>query len=149
MPSASILRLDSPSTRCAESSCERQIRSASCSTQPGCGNVHGIGADSMAMRFPRSLYSAVLALVVPSSSESRYGTPRLYTALYWKKIMFFRRQKVHVLTFDEHIQKLKQAGFQVVPKGPGVARSIKHNCAADVKDADGTHPLIGKAGILI
>jgi hypothetical protein len=63
--------------------------------------------------------------------------------------MFFRRVKVHVLTFDEHLQKLKQSGFQVLPAGPGQARIVKHNCAALVKDAAGTHPLIGKAGILI
>src|SRR5216683_7082948 len=135
MPNASILRLESPSTRRAESSCERQIASASCSTQPGCGNTHSIGSDSIASRFPHSLYNAVRALVVPSSSESKYGTPRLYTALYWKKTMFFRREKVHLTTFDEHLQKLKQAGFQVLPAGPGQARIVKHNCAALIKDA--------------
>jgi hypothetical protein len=63
--------------------------------------------------------------------------------------MFFRREKVHVDTFDEHLQKLKAAGFQVVPQGAARARVMKHNCAADVRDAGGTHPLIGKAGILI
>ena len=62
--------------------------------------------------------------------------------------MFFRREKPHIPTFEEHLQKLRQAGFQTVNEG-GDVKIIKHNCAALVKQSGGPHPLIGRAGILI
>jgi hypothetical protein len=62
--------------------------------------------------------------------------------------MFFRREKTRVLSFDEHIQLLKQAGFAAQPSDAGT-KVIKGNCAAVLKDAGGAHPQIGKAGIVI
>src|SRR4051812_13549419 len=62
--------------------------------------------------------------------------------------MFFRREKTRVLSFDEHIQLLKQAGFSTQPVSGGV-KVAKGHCGAILKDAAGPHPEIGKAGILI
>jgi hypothetical protein len=62
--------------------------------------------------------------------------------------MFFRREKTRVLSFDEHLQLLKQAGFAVKPSGGGTIVSKGH-VGALVKDAGGSHPEIGKAGIVI
>lgn len=68
--------------------------------------------------------------------------------LYNRRNMFFRREKTRVLSFDEHIQLLKQAGFAAQPSD-GSTKVIKRNCAAILKDTGGAHPLIGKAGIVI
>jgi len=62
--------------------------------------------------------------------------------------MFFRREKARVLSFDEHIQLLKQAGFSAQAVSGGT-RVTKGHCGAILKDAGGPHPEIGKAGIVI
>lgn len=62
--------------------------------------------------------------------------------------MFFRRQKAHVLSFDEHIEKLKQAGFTAKPMSGGVIVNKGH-VGANLRDSGGAHPEIGKAGIVI
>lgn len=62
--------------------------------------------------------------------------------------MFFRREKTRVLSFDEHIQLLKQAGFSAQPDSGGT-RISKGHCGAILKDSGGAHPEIGKAGIVI
>ncbi len=62
--------------------------------------------------------------------------------------MFFRREKTRVLSFDEHIQLLKQAGFGAQPASGGT-RITKGHCGAILKDAGGAQPEIGKAGIVI
>lgn len=62
--------------------------------------------------------------------------------------MFFRREKTRVLSFDEHIQLLKQAGFSAQPASGGT-RISKGHCGAILKDSGGAHPEIGKAGIVI
>src|SRR5258707_12469123 len=62
--------------------------------------------------------------------------------------MFFRREKTRVLSFDEHIQLLKQAGFSAQPVSGGV-KGTKGHCGPILKDSSGPHPEIGKAGILI
>ena len=62
--------------------------------------------------------------------------------------MFFRREKTRVVSFDEHIQLLKQAGFSAQPASGGI-RITKGHCGAMLKDAGGAHPEIGKAGIVL
>ena len=62
--------------------------------------------------------------------------------------MFFRREKTHVLSFDEHIQLLTHAGFTAKRENGGI-RITKGHCGAILKDTGAAHPEIGKAGIVI
>jgi hypothetical protein len=68
--------------------------------------------------------------------------------VYNEEHMFFRREKTRVLSFDEHIQLLKQAGFTTQP-AEGGTKVINGNCGAILTDVGGAHPQIGKAGIVI
>jgi hypothetical protein len=62
--------------------------------------------------------------------------------------MFFRREKPRVLSFDDYIQLLTQAGFKAQRLNGGVMVSKGHT-GAILKDAGGPHPEIGKAGIVL
>jgi hypothetical protein len=69
--------------------------------------------------------------------------------------MFFRRATPHQFTFEERLQNLKAAGFDVRSEGPGKARVTRGGCGAILEDegsAKGASPgdvKIGKAGVLI
>lgn len=64
--------------------------------------------------------------------------------------MFFRREKPHVPTFDEHVRNLEKDGFQVERRGNGV-RAKRGFCAADITPGDSptNRPGIGESDILI
>ncbi len=62
--------------------------------------------------------------------------------------MFFRRAKVHHSTFQEHVDRLKAAGFQVESKGSGALIS-RGPCAAVIEDRGDEPPHINRAGILV
>ena len=59
--------------------------------------------------------------------------------------MFFRREKAKVVTFDDHLNALRQAGFQVAPKGGGKAVALRGAYAAVVEAG----PSLGIAGKVI
>jgi len=62
--------------------------------------------------------------------------------------MFFRREKPRVLSFDDYVQLLTQAGFKVQRQNGGMMVSKGH-AGAIIKDVGGPHPEIGKAGIVL
>jgi hypothetical protein len=59
--------------------------------------------------------------------------------------MFFRREKVKVATFDDHLTTLRSKGFQVAPKGSGQAVALRGAYAAVVQDG----PALGISGRVI
>ena len=52
-------------------------------------------------------------------------------------------------TFEEHLAKLKQAGFEVEREAPGRARVLRGGNGAIVEDAGGGKVKLGKAGVLV
>jgi hypothetical protein len=63
--------------------------------------------------------------------------------------MFFRNQKPHQGTFDEHLGKLKQAGFEVEREAPGRAKVLRGGNGAILEDAGDGKVKLGKAGVLV
>jgi hypothetical protein len=63
--------------------------------------------------------------------------------------MFFRREKPRQYTFEERLQRLREFGFESKAEGSGKARVSKLGCAAILEDVPGSHPNIGKAGVVI
>jgi hypothetical protein len=63
--------------------------------------------------------------------------------------MFFRNAQPHQATFDEHLTKLKQAGFEVNRESGGRARVTRAGNGAVVEDAGGGQVKLGKAGALV
>ena len=61
--------------------------------------------------------------------------------------MFFRRHKAKQVTFQDYLENLKQAGFEVRPNGND-AHVSKLGCAATLRDTGSTHPEISKAGVV-
>src|SRR5580658_6251400 len=62
--------------------------------------------------------------------------------------MFFRNETPRQLTFDDHLTKLKQAGFEV-QRESGKARVIRGGYGAIVEDAGNGQVKLGKAGVLV
>ena len=63
--------------------------------------------------------------------------------------MFFRRVKPREISFEERLEKLKQAGFTVQPSGSGV-RISRNGVAAVLEQATGGAPKVAeRAGVLI
>ncbi|MGH9591661.1 MAG: hypothetical protein ACRD5L_01120 [Bryobacteraceae bacterium] len=67
----------------------------------------------------------------------------------WIHPMFFRREKPHQWTFEEHIAGLKQFGFEIAPKSAGSSLVKRGICGAVVEDAGGGKVKIGKMGVLM
>jgi hypothetical protein len=63
--------------------------------------------------------------------------------------MFFRRATPHQFDFEERLQNLKEAGFEVQKEGPGRARVTRGGCGAVLEDESGGKVKIGKAGVLM
>jgi hypothetical protein len=63
--------------------------------------------------------------------------------------MFFRNAQPHQATFDEHLSKLKQAGFAVERESAARARVTRGGDGAVVEDAGGGKVKLGKAGVLV
>ena len=61
--------------------------------------------------------------------------------------MFFRREKAHEPTFEELLQRLKEAGFTVWQEGNG-AKVSKRGCAAILESPGTGLPKIGKCGVI-
>lgn len=62
--------------------------------------------------------------------------------------MFFRRKKPVVLSFDDRLTALKEAGFAVRQNG-SATEALKHGCAATIADSGPDSPAVSKAGVVI
>ena len=62
--------------------------------------------------------------------------------------MFFRREKPHIDTFTEHLDRLKQLGLKVEPLGSGKVKASRGSIAAVVEDVPGQLPHVNKAGLV-
>jgi len=62
--------------------------------------------------------------------------------------MFFRRERPKVLTFEERLDSLRQAGFAVAPDPSGV-RVSRGSCAIIVQNRNGQPYITQRAGILM
>lgn len=65
-----------------------------------------------------------------------------------KTLMFFRREKPRELKFNDYVDRLKAAGFNVRSES-GKAHASKLGCTITLEDSGGPHPKVGKAGVLI
>jgi hypothetical protein len=63
--------------------------------------------------------------------------------------MFFRHEAPHLLTFEDHLAKLKQAGFEVRPESTRLAKVIRGGYGAVVEDTGEGKVKLGKAGVLV
>ena len=63
--------------------------------------------------------------------------------------MFFRRERPKVPTFAEHLESLKQAGFDLEKLSDGRVRIAKNGIASIVSDQGKNQPVIQKAGVLV
>lgn len=62
--------------------------------------------------------------------------------------MFFRREKLKPLTFEDRLNRLKEFGFTVTREG-NRARVSKLGCAATFDDSGTSVPTVGKAGVIV
>jgi len=60
--------------------------------------------------------------------------------------MFFRRVPPKLVTFDERLAALRQAGFETSPQPGGGAKVTRSGCAALIAEAAGGKPGIQAAG---
>jgi hypothetical protein len=63
--------------------------------------------------------------------------------------MFFRNETPRQLTFEDHLAKLKQAGFDCQRESPQRARITRGGYGAIVEDALQGKVRLGKAGVLV
>ena len=63
--------------------------------------------------------------------------------------MFFRNAQPQQETFDDHLAKLKQGGFDVQKESGGRARVTRGSDGAIVEDAGSGKVKLGKAGVLV
>jgi hypothetical protein len=63
--------------------------------------------------------------------------------------MFFRHETPSQLTFEDHLAKLKQAGFECVRESPQRARVVRDGYGAIVEDSGQGKVKLGKAGVLV
>jgi hypothetical protein len=63
--------------------------------------------------------------------------------------MFFRRERPQNPTFAQRMDRLRAAGFTVTPLADGVVRVARGECAADLKESNGSVEGVGCAGIAI
>jgi hypothetical protein len=63
--------------------------------------------------------------------------------------MFFRRAQPQNPTFTQRMERLRQAGFTVTSLAGGVVRVSRGECAADLKESNGSVEVLGRAGIQV
>jgi hypothetical protein len=63
--------------------------------------------------------------------------------------MFFRNQAPAQLTFEDHLTKLTQAGFEIQRESPQRARVVRGGDGAIVEDTGQGKVKLGKAGVLV
>jgi hypothetical protein len=77
------------------------------------------------------------------------GAGSLAARATYNGVMFFRRATPHQFDFEERLQNLKSAGFDVQKQGLGSARVTRGGCGAILEDEGAGQVKIGKAGVLI
>ncbi len=64
--------------------------------------------------------------------------------------MFFRRERPKELTFEERVERLRQAGFTVdIEPGTHVVRINRNGCAVKLDLQDGAPRVVEPAGLLV
>ena len=63
--------------------------------------------------------------------------------------MFFRRERPQNPTFAQRLDRLRQAGFSVKPLEGGVVRVLRGDCAAGLRESNGSVEGVGRAGIVL
>ena len=63
--------------------------------------------------------------------------------------MFFRRERPKTLTFSDHLESLRKAGFTVTSLAGGAYRVARGACAVDIKESNAKVDISGRAGILM
>jgi hypothetical protein len=62
--------------------------------------------------------------------------------------MFFRREKIRPVTFSDHLNNLRSAGFAVESTSGGT-RVSRGRCAAIIEDRGTDEPRVNRAGVLV
>lgn len=63
--------------------------------------------------------------------------------------MFFRREKLHIPTFNERIENVKKLGIAAQAEGSGRARLSRDGIGAIVTDVPNHRPHVDRAGLII
>jgi hypothetical protein len=63
--------------------------------------------------------------------------------------MFFRREKLHIPTFNERIENVKKFGIALQPEGSGRVRLGRDGIGAIVTDVLNDRPHVDRAGLII
>ena len=63
--------------------------------------------------------------------------------------MFFRREKLHIPTFNERIENVKKLGIAAQPEGSGRVRLSRDGIGAMVSDIPNDRPHVDRAGLTI
>jgi hypothetical protein len=63
--------------------------------------------------------------------------------------MFFRRHPPKVITFDERLEGLREAGFVTETLGRGLVRARKSGCAAVIERSPAGEPRVVGLGVLV
>lgn len=63
--------------------------------------------------------------------------------------MFFRRERPKTVTFLDHLDNLRKAGFTVTSLPGGAYRVSRGACAVDIKESNACVDISGRAGILM
>ncbi len=63
--------------------------------------------------------------------------------------MFFRRERQRPVTFQERLNTLKNAGFQVEPQPSGGVRVTRGNCGAVIQERNGKIFSTARAGLVM
>src|ERR1700683_4059818 len=85
----------------------------------------------------------------PGRSLRLHPATRQTALWHYSECMFFRREKLHELTFTERIDGLRKLGFSTSPAGPGKAQIIRDGIGAIIEDRPGQHPRVNKAGFVL
>jgi hypothetical protein len=64
-------------------------------------------------------------------------------------LMFFRRERPKTVTFNDHLDNLRKAGFTVTSVPGGIYRIVRGACAVDIKESNASVDISGRAGILM
>lgn len=62
--------------------------------------------------------------------------------------MFFRRQRIRVPTFDEHVQNLRSAGFETQPDG-AMTKVTRNGYAAHIEGMPNDKVRVGRVGLAV
>lgn len=84
-----------------------------------------------------------------SSVMAAIGSLGVMLTKLYTEAMFFRREQPKKLSFREHVDLLRKAGFNTQELPNGRVKITKHGVAGIIGDTDAHQPEIERAGILI